>query len=80
MGIFNFVKKGIENVKNLIVHCPPIIKGLESLTEIVANAIPGVGPVVNAAIPALNGILGDRDKVSSILPPPPDTVLASKPA
>lgn len=45
----------------------PIISGIEKVVGIVAHAIPGVGPVVDAAVPALQAVFSD----DSTPPPPP---------
>ncbi|KAI9695571.1 MAG: hypothetical protein M1836_006411 [Candelina mexicana] len=68
MGFFDFITKG------------PIGGIIKTLAPVVANAIPVVGPVINAALPALDGILShDSTKAPDFSkpPPPPDQQVSS---
>ncbi|KAJ7130376.1 hypothetical protein C8R44DRAFT_978477 [Mycena epipterygia] len=64
MGFFDIIHKVVDIVKGVIPTDSPVIQGIGSVASMVAHAIPGVGPIVDAAVPALNTIFGDGSSPS----------------
>ncbi|KAJ7130377.1 hypothetical protein C8R44DRAFT_731906 [Mycena epipterygia] len=72
MGFFDFIGKAVNVVKGIIHNDSPLIKGLGSVASMVAHAIPGVGPVIDVTVPALDAIFSDSSSPSQQSPTPVD--------
>ncbi|KAJ5753474.1 uncharacterized protein N7511_007627 [Penicillium nucicola] len=55
MGFGSFLSQAVGAVKNIVSHSP-IVKALAPLGGIIAHAVPGVGPIIDSAIPAVQVI------------------------
>ncbi|EPE25013.1 hypothetical protein GLAREA_11594 [Glarea lozoyensis ATCC 20868] len=77
MGFFDFISKTVDVVKGVVVD-NPIINRLGSVASIITHAIPGVGPVIDAATPALNAIFSQDSKAERISDPSDPAVLNSE--
>ena len=59
MGFFDFVGKTFHTIEGVVTDSP-IIGSLSKVASMVAHAIPGVGPVIDAAIPAVQAIFSNE--------------------
>ncbi|KAJ7868665.1 hypothetical protein B0H13DRAFT_1896996 [Mycena leptocephala] len=69
MGFFDFIGDAVNVVKGLVHSDSPLIQGLGSVASMVAHAIPGVGPVIDVAVPVLDAIFSDSSSPSPIADP-----------
>ncbi|KAK5095984.1 hypothetical protein LTS08_007866 [Lithohypha guttulata] len=59
MGFFDFIGKAVGAVKNLVQQ-NPIVKEIANITGVVAHAVPGLGPAIDVAVPAMQAIFSDN--------------------
>lgn len=59
MGFFDFVGKALHTIEGVVTHSP-IIGSLSKVANMVAHVIPGVGPVIDAVVPAVQAIFSNE--------------------
>ncbi|KAK4219463.1 hypothetical protein QBC37DRAFT_410100 [Rhypophila decipiens] len=63
MGIFDAIANVVSGVGNFVKNSP-VLDTIGNLASMVTHVIPGVGPMIDAAVPAINAVFS-RDSDAS---------------